>query len=110
MAFFSQLKEKYEAFARKVTEVVQAYNDISRKYNELQNVVDLMKNENAHLTKSLNEAKATISVREAELKRAEQQTEYYEDKSSSTEMFTTIKVRAKMMKEFTEGKTSLWGS
>ena len=63
----SWVKEKCEASARKVTEMAQAYNDIAGKYNKLQTTFELMKSENAHLTKKLKESKATISVQEVEL-------------------------------------------
>ena len=64
-----------------------------------------MKSENAHLTKKLKESEKTITVREDKLKKVEQKAKYYEDKCTSIEMFTTIKVRVEMMKEFVEGKT-----
>ena len=85
-----------------------AQNEISKKYNELHSAMDLMKSENAHLTKSLKEVETTISVRVAELKRVEWHADYYEDKSSSIKMYTTVKVRAEIMKKFAKGKTSSW--
>ena len=106
MAFFSWLKDKCEAYARKVTEVAQAYNDITNKYNELQTASDLMKSENARLKKKLKEAEETISIQEVELKKVELKVEYYKEKSHSIEMFTTIKVLTKIMTKFTEGKSS----
>ena len=87
---------------------MQAYNDIANKYNDLQATSDLMIGENARLTKKVLEAEATISMWEAELKKVELKAEYYKDKSHSIEMFTTVKVCAKIMKEFTEGKSSSW--
>ena len=52
--------------------------------------------------------KATLSAREDEFKKVEFNVEYYKDKSISIELFTTIKVRAKMLKEYTEGKNYSW--
>ena len=106
MASFSWLKDKCEASTQKVTEVVQAYNDIVNKYNKLQTASDLMKSENTRLTKKLKEAEVTISVQEAELKKVELKAEYYEEKSRSIEMFTTEKFHAEIMKEFADGKSS----
>ena len=40
------------------------------------------------------------------MRKVELRAEYYEDKSNSIEIFTTVKVRAKIMKEFTNGKSS----
>ena len=106
MLSLSWLKDKYEAFARKVVEVAQMHNEIPNRYNELKSIANLIKSENAHLSKSLKAAESTFSIWEAELKRVEQQVKYYEDKSSSIEMFTTVKVRAEMLKEYSEGKAS----
>ena len=108
MSSFSWLKDKCEASSWKVTEVVQAYNDIANKYNDLQAASNLMKCENARLTKKLKEAKTTISVQEAKLKKVKLKAEYYEDKSHSIEMFLIEKVHAEIMKEFTERKSPFW--
>ena len=67
-----------------------------------------MKSETIPLTKKLKELEAAISIQEAELKNVEQKVEYNEDKSTSIEMFTTVKVHAEMMKEFIKGKISSW--
>ena len=47
-------------------------------------------------------------MQEAKLKKVELKTEYYENKSRSIEMFTTVKVHVEIMKEFTKGKSSSW--
>ena len=52
--------------------------------------------------------KTTLSAQEVKLKIAKSNAEYYEDKSTSIELFTTIKVHAKMLKEYTEGRLSSW--
>ena len=103
MSSLTWLRDKYKAFAQKVVEIGQAHNEISSKYNELKSTTNLMKNENTRLSKILKVTEATLSVREAELKRVEQRAEYYEDKYSSIEIFTTIKVHADMLKEFSRG-------
>ena len=108
MSSVSWLKYKYEASTQKVVEIVQAYNEISNKYNELNSTADLMKRKNAFLLKSLKAVEETFSIQEAELKQVEWHAEYYEDKSSSIEMHTTVKVRAKMLKEYIERKTFSW--
>ena len=84
------------------------HKDISKNYNELQSSADLMKSEKARLSKNLIVAEATLSTKEAELKRVESKVEYYEDKSTSIGLFTTVKVHAEMLKEYYEGKTSSW--
>ena len=100
------MKERCENFARKLAKAVQSHNNISEKYNELKASSDLMKNENARLTRKLKESEAVLSAWEAEFKKVESKAEYYEDKSTSIELFTTVKVRAEMLKEYTEGKLS----
>ena len=52
-------------------ELVQAHNEILKKYNNLYTAANLIKSENARLTKSLREAEVTISVRDVKLKRVE---------------------------------------
>ena len=95
-----------QGFACKVVETAQAHIEISNKYNEPKSSANLIKSENARLSKSLKAAKATFYIRETELKQIEWQAEYYKDKSSSIEMYTTVKVRAEMLKEYTKGKSS----
>ena len=102
------LKDKHEAFAQKLVEVVQSHNQVSEKFNELKSSADLLKSENTRLSKSLKEAETTIFVREAELKKVEQKAEYYEDKSSSMKMYTTVKIYAEMKRQFLDGKASSW--
>ena len=89
-------------------EAIQAHNKVLRKYNELNSTADLLKSENACLSKSLKKAEATISLREVELKQVEQRVEYYQDKSSSMEMYTTVKIRVEMMRDFLDEKASSW--
>ena len=69
-----------------------------------------MKSENARLSKKLKEVEAALSAQEAELKKVETKAEYYDEKSTSIELFTTVKVHAEMLKEYTEGKISSWDS
>ena len=108
MAYLSWVKEKSEAFAQKLTEAIQEHNILSEKYNELKSSADLKESENAHISKELNEVKATLSTWEAEFKKVESKVEYNKDKFTSIELFTTVKVHAKMLKEYTEGKISFW--
>ena len=51
---------------------------------------------------------ANQSAREAELEEVRSKAEHYEDKSMSMKLFTTVKVRAEMIKDFLEGKMSTW--
>ena len=102
------VKEKCETYAQKLVEAVQAHNNISEKYNELKASSNHMKNENAHLTRKLKESEVALSTQEVEFKKVESKAKYYEDKSTSIELFTTVKVHAKMLKEYTEGKLSSW--
>ena len=71
MTSFGWLKKKSEASSRKLSEAVSAYNDISAKYNDFQAASDLMKGENARLSKKLKEVEVTISIQDVELKRVE---------------------------------------
>ena len=88
--------------------VVQAHNEVSKKYNELSSTVNLLKSENACLPKSLKEAEATIFIREVELNRVKQRVEYYQDKSSSMERYSMVKICAEMMRDFLDRKASSW--
>ena len=65
----SWVKEKCEVSARKLAEVVQAHNNIFEKYNELKASADLMKNENACLSKKLKAVEEDFSAQEAKLKK-----------------------------------------
>ena len=67
-----------------------------------------MKNENVCLKKKLEEVEAALSAQETELKKVKSKAEYYEDKSTSMKLFTTVKVRAEMLKEYTKGKFFAW--
>ena len=89
-------------------ETTQVHNEILNKYNQLNSIADLMKSKNAHLSKILKVAEATLSLQKAELNQVEQQAKYYKDKSSSIKMYTMVKVRVEMLKEYTKGKTSSW--
>ena len=84
------------------------HNEIFNKYNELKSFADLIKNENAYLSKNLKAAEATLAAKEAELKQVESKAEYYEDKSTSIKLFTTVKVYTEILKEYSEGKISSW--
>ena len=88
--------------------MVSAYNEISTKYNDLQASSDLIKGENASLSKKLKEAKAIISMQKAKLRKIDYKAKYYEDKSRIIKMFTIVKVPVEIMKDFTEGKFSSW--
>ena len=90
-ACLSWVKEKSEASTQKLTEAILVHNLLSEKYNELKSSVDLKESENARLKKKLKEVEVAFSAREAELKKVESKAEYYEDKSMSIELFTTVK-------------------
>ena len=64
--------------------------------------------ENIRLKKRVEDLEALMSVREKEMKDAKYKVEYYEDKSTSMKLFTTMKVRAEMTRDFSEGKASTW--
>lgn len=49
-----------------------------------------------------------LAARRRELKEVKKRAEHFEDKCTSIEMFTNIKVHAEMMKEFADGKASSW--
>ena len=100
------MKEKCEASTRRFAEAVQVHNNISDKYNELKSFVDLMKSENARLSKNLKAAEVALFAKEAKLKQVEFNAKYYEDKSTSINLFTIVKVHADMLKEYSEGKIS----
>ena len=108
MSSLSWVKEKCETFAQRLVEAVQAYNNIFKKYNELKDFADLMKSENARLSKKLKEAEVALYVPEAEFKKVESMAEYCEDKSTNIELFNVFKVRAEMVKEYTEGTIFSW--
>ena len=52
--------------------------------------------------------KAAFSTQEAKFKKVESKAKYYKDKSTSIELFTTVKVCAEMLKEYIEGRISSW--
>ena len=51
---------------------------------------------------------AAYSTQNAELKEVWSKAEYLEDKSMSIKLFTTVKVRVEMVKEYKEGKLLDW--
>ena len=108
MAALTWLKEKSEASTQKLIEAAQAYKNLSEKFNKLKSEVDDKGNENARLKKRLEELEVAHSAQEAELKEAQSKAEYYEDKSMSMNLFTTVKVRAEMVKDYTKGRMSAW--
>ena len=104
----SWVKGKSEDYVQKYNKVIQAHNILSKKYNEFKFSVGHKDSENAHLSKELIEVKAALSAWETELKKVKSDVKYCEDKSISIKLFTTIKVCAKMLKEYTEGTLSSW--
>ena len=108
MAALSWAKQKSKESARKLVEAVQTHNNLSVKYNELEVASDETKRENARLKKKLEEADAELFAQEIELKEAKSKAEHFEDKSTSMKLFTTVKVRTEMLKEYKEGQFSTW--
>ena len=100
--------EKSETSARKLMEAAQVYNNLSKKFNELKSDADDKRNEKVRLKKKLEELEAAHSTREAKLKEAWSKVGYYEYKSRSIKLFTIVKVRAEMLKDYKEGKMSTW--
>ena len=88
--------------------MVQAHNNLSDRFNKFKYEVDSKESENVLLKKRVEELEATYSIQNAELKELWSKVEQLEDKSMSIKLFTTVKVRAEMVKEFKEGKTSDW--
>jgi len=107
-AALSWAKEKSEAFTLKFLEVVEMYNNLSGQYNDLKKEAETRDTENARLKKKVEDLEALISAREKELKDAQYRADSYEEKSTSIKLFTTVKVRAKKTKEFSEGKATDW--
>ena len=102
------MKEKSEASARQISEAVESYNNLSGQYNDLKKDVDMKGKENVHLKKRVEDLETLVSVRDKELKDAKYKAEYYKDKSTSMKLFTTVKVRAEITRDFSEGKASTW--
>ena len=48
-----------------------------------------------------------LSAREAELKEVQSKAEYYVEKSTRIALFTMVKIRAKMLKEYPRAKAPL---
>ena len=96
----SRAKEKSEVSTRKFSEAVKSYNNLSGQHNDLK--------KDADAKKKVEDLEALMSVREKELKDSQSKVEYYEDKSTSMKLYTTVKVRAEMTKEYSEGKATTW--
>ena len=56
----------------------------------------------------MEELEALISVRDKELTDARYKADYYEDKLTSMKLFTTMKVRVEMTKEYSDGMATNW--
>ena len=84
------------------------HNKLSDQYNVLKKSAEAKEGENARLKKKIEDLEALISARDKELKDAQYRADYYEDRSTSMKLFTTVKVRAEMMKEFSEGRATDW--
>ena len=87
---------------------METYNKLSDQYNALKKSADAKDGENARLKKKVEDLEALISARDKELKDAQYRVDYYEDRSTSMKLFTTVKVRAEIMKEFSEGRATDW--
>ena len=94
--------------ARMFSEAVESYNNLSSQYNVHKKDADVKEDENARLKKTVEDLEALLSAREKELKDAQFKGEYYEDKSTSMKLFTTVKVRAEMTKKYSKGKALSW--
>ena len=68
------------------------YKNRSSQYNVLKKDVNVKEEENARLKKRVEDLEALMTAREKELKDAQFKVEYYEDKSTSMKLFTTVKV------------------
>ena len=107
-AALSWAKEKSETSARNLSEMAETYNKLSGQYNDLKKSIDLKDAENARLKKKIEELEVDVSARDKALKDAQYKADYFEDRSMSMKLFTTVKIRAEMVKEFSEGKTTAW--
>ena len=72
--------------------MVETYNKLSGQYNDLKKGVDAKDAENACLKKKVENLEAAVSARDKALKDAQYRADYYEDKSTSMKLFTTVKV------------------
>ena len=86
--------------------MVETYNKLSGQYNDIKKSIDLKDAENARLKKKVEELEAEVSARDKALKDAQYRANYFEGKSTSMKLFTTVKIRAEMVKEFSEGKAT----
>ena len=71
---------------------MDTYNKLSGQYNDLKKGADAKDAENAHLKKKVEDLEDLVSARDKELKDAQYRADYYEDKSMSMKLFTTVKV------------------
>ena len=97
LASFGWLKKWSEVSTKKLSDLALSYNEFSGWNNHLKASFDLSKNEVSCLNKELKEAKVALSVWDSELEKAVDKAAYFEDKSRSIEMFTMIKVCAKLL-------------
>ena len=79
-------------FAQKFFEAVKSYNNLSSQYKVLKKDADVKEDENACLKKRVEDLETFLSARENEIKDAQFKAEYYEDKSTSMKLYTTVKV------------------
>ena len=106
MTSFTWLKEKFEDLTLKFNESVQSLNDSSKKYNDLKSGHDKLKGDHSTLAQKYKDSQAVLFAREAELEKVKERADYYEDKCTSIEMYTTVKLRAEAMKQYSEGQAS----
>ena len=86
--------------------MAETYNKLSGQYNDIKKSIDSKDAENTRLKKKVEELEADVSARDKALKDAQYRADYFEDKSMSMKLFTTVKIRAEMVKEFSEGKAT----
>ena len=87
---------------------MESFNNLSGQYNDLKKDADTKDMDNARLKKKVEDLEALVSARDKELADARYRADYYEDKSTSMKLFTTVKVRVEMTKEYSEGKAVNW--
>ena len=63
-------------FARKFSEAVESYNNLSSQYNTLKKDADVKEEDNARLKKRVEDLEALLSAQEKELKDAQFKAEY----------------------------------
>ena len=89
---FTLFSKCCEASTRQFFEAVESYNNLSGQYNDLKKDADTKGEENVRLKKRVEDLEALMSVREKELKDAQSKADYYEDRSTSMKLYTTVKV------------------